>query len=122
MDAATASFTVYNSSTVGFAPRFGVTGSASCLDTPNGQCIVGFFGQQFDEPNYLVMDTDYETYSMVYACEENSMAFLWILSRTPTLDADILASLNAQAKERLPNYDWSKAVMDKQGGKCRYAK
>jgi len=48
------------------------------------------------------------------------MAFLWILSRTPTLDAAILDSLNAQAKERLPNYDWSKAVMDKQGAKCKY--
>ena len=68
------------------------------------------------------MDTDYENYSMVYACEENDMAYLWILSRTPVLDQDILDSLNKQAMERLPNYDWSKASLDKQGGKCKYAK
>ena len=120
LDPETASFTVYNSSTVGPSPRFGVTGTASCADTPNGQCIVSFFGQVFDEPNYLVMDTDYETYSMVYACEPNSIAFLWILSRTPTLDQATLDSLNAQAMERLPNYDWNIATTDRQGGRCKY--
>ena len=86
LDEAAAAFEVYNSSTVGFLPRTGVHGSASCANQPNGQCIVSFFGQQFDEPNYLIVDTDYETYSMVYACEPNDMQYLWILSREPTLD------------------------------------
>ncbi len=57
---------------------------------------------------------------MVYACEEGGMAFLWILSRTPTMDQDLLDSLNAQAKERLPNYDFANARLDKQGGRCKY--
>ena len=122
LDEATAAFEVYNSSTVGFLPRTGVHGSASCANQPNGQCIVSFFGQQFDEPNYLIVDTDYETYSMVYACEPNDMQYLWILSRTPTLDQGILDSLNAQAMEKLPNYDWSIVRMDKQGDGCRYLK
>ena len=86
LDPDTASFTVKNSSQVLPLPRTGLTGTASCAGTPNGQCIVSFFGQEFDQPNYLVMDTDYDTYSMVYSCDPNSIAFLWILSRTPTLD------------------------------------
>ena len=120
LDAATASFTVKNSFQVLPLPRAGLTGSATCAGTPNGQCIVSFFGQKFTEPNYLVMDTDYDTYAMVYACEPNDMAYLWILSRTPTLDQDILDSLNAQAAERLPNYDFSKAYQNTQGDRCTY--
>merc|ERR1719183_100611 len=42
LDAGT--FTVYNSSTVKFLPRFGVTGNATVSGTPNGQAIVSFFG------------------------------------------------------------------------------
>ena len=87
MDAEAGTFKVYNSSTVSFLPRFGVHGDATVAGTPNGQAIVGFFGQSFDEPNYKVIATDYETYSMVYFCDPNAnMTFLWILSRTPTLD------------------------------------
>ncbi len=36
LDAETATFTVYNSSSTKLTPRFGVTGSASCANTPNG--------------------------------------------------------------------------------------
>ena len=101
-------------------PPFGISGTASCANTPVGQCIVSFFGQQFSEPNYLVMDTDYETYSMVYSCQPNDMAYLWILSRTPTMDPALLAHLNAQAAASLPNYDWNTAILDKQGKGCKY--
>ena len=56
------------------------------------------------EPNYIVMDTDYATYSVVYGCEEDGEQNLWILSRTPTMDADTLQSLYSAALARLPNY------------------
>ncbi|XP_042904297.1 apolipoprotein D [Parasteatoda tepidariorum] len=40
--------------------------------------------------NYWVLDTDYEKYSVVYACSSIEhmfkAEFLWILSRTPVLD------------------------------------
>ena len=59
------------------------------------------------------MDTDYDNYAMVYSADTNrNMAYLYILSRKTTLDKDILDSLNAQAREKLPNYDWSKASID----------
>ena len=113
-------FTVSNTSTVKFFPRAGVTGTATVAGQPNGQAIVSFFGQKFDQPNYKVLDTDYETYSLVYSCEENDMAFLWILSRTPTLEKSVFDRLNAEAATLLPNYDFSKAVLSKQGDKCKY--
>ena len=120
LDQDAGTFEVYNSSTVGFLPRTGVHGNATCAGTPTGQCIVSFFGQQFDHANYLVVDTDYDTYSMVYACEPDDMQFLWILSRTPKMDQDLLDRLNAEAMEKLPNYDWSIVRHDKQGDGCRY--
>ena len=59
---------------------------------------------------------------MVYSCEENiSIPFLRILSRTPTMDQNLFDSLTAKAKALLPNYDWSIARIDKQGGNCKYA-
>ena len=58
---------------------------------------------------------------MVYACEEGiSIPFLWILSRTPTMDPALFSSLTSKARTMLPNYDWSIARIDKQGGKCKY--
>ena len=59
---------------------------------------------------------------MVYACEETDIAFFWILSRTPTMDQTLLDSLNAQAKDKLPNYDFTNARFDVQGKGCYYSK
>ena len=120
LDADAGTFNVYNSSTVGFLPRTGVHGTASVAGQPAGWAIVSFFGQQFDEANYKVLDTDYETYSMVYACESDSMTFFWILSRTPELDSAVMEELVAKAHTLIPNYDWSIAVLDKQGDSCKY--
>ncbi len=67
-------FKVYNSSQYGIIPRFGVHGNAKCpaSEVP-GHCWVTFFGQPWlPIPNYQIIDTDYETYSIIYACQENS--------------------------------------------------
>ena len=120
LDAEAGTFKVYNNSQVGFLPPTGVRGTASCAGTPNGQCIVSFFGQKFDEPNYKVLDTDYENYSMVYACDPEQIAFFWILSRTPEMDKDLFDSLNAKAAALLPNYDFTNARFDIQGKGCKY--
>ena len=88
---------------------------------PSGQAKVGFFGSEPTEANYLIMDTDYDSYSMVYSCDPNSIAMYWILSRTPTMDEATIDQLNAQAAQMLPNYDWSIATLDRQGGTCRYS-
>ena len=67
-------------------------GSASVKDCPNGQAIVNFpFTLEDDFPNYLILDTDYDTYSLVYGCkEEDPVANFWILARTPTLEEELI--------------------------------
>ena len=123
LDADAGTFKVYNNYQLGRLPPVGVHGTASCAGQPNGQCIVSFFGQKFDAPNYKIIDTDYDSYAMVYDCSENDMAYLWILSRTPTMDQTLFDSLNAQAAQKLPNYDFNNAAIDVQGdeGHCYYS-
>ncbi|EGK96847.1 AGAP013451-PA [Anopheles gambiae str. PEST] len=57
-----------------------------------GKLNVSFFGAPNDLSNYWVLDTDYETFSVVWNCqprgEEQSEESFWVLSRTPTLPAD----------------------------------
>ena len=56
---------------------------------PAGWARVSFFGRQVDEANYKIIETDYETYSLVYACSdigEKTVPQLWILARENTLD------------------------------------
>jgi len=55
---------------------------------------VSFFGPFYG--SYIVMDTDYKTYTMISGPD---LSYFWILSRTPTLDEKILNRLLAQAKE-----------------------
>ena len=65
-------FTVRNTSeaALSFGKPFGVTGTGYCPDL-SGQCYVSFFGQKTTAPNYLVVDTDYTNYSLVYQCDPN---------------------------------------------------
>ena len=95
LDTETGVFKVYNSSTVGFLPRTGVHGTAGVAGQPNGWAVINFFGTQKTEANYKVLDTDYENYSLVYACDQEMGANLWILGRSPTMDEDLFDSLNA---------------------------
>ncbi|XP_053680165.1 apolipoprotein D-like [Anopheles nili] len=53
---------------------------------------VSFYGAPNDESNYWVLDTDYESYSIVWSCEpigqDRSLEYYWLLSRTPALPDD----------------------------------
>ena len=122
------SFKVYNSGSSRFyGPRFGVHGNAYCpTDTAEfgeGQCFVQFFTQPFyDSPNYQIIDTDYENYSLIYACHEDDMQYLWFMSRTPTMDDDTYQMLLEKAKVAVPNYDFTQSTFDVQNSKCTYVK
>lgn len=56
------------------------------------RCVSLFDLTANDLSNYWVLDTDYETFSVVWNCqprgEEQSEESFWVLSRTPTLPAD----------------------------------
>ena len=55
---------------------------------------VSFFGPFYG--SYIVMDTDYKTYTMISGPD---LSYFWILARTPTLDQKVLDGLLAKAKE-----------------------
>ena len=116
LDATAGTFKVYNSSKSQWGgPRFGVHGDAKCPKTQygEGQCFVKFFFQKYyDEPNYEIIDTDYENYSIVYSCHEDDMAFLWMLSRKPTIDSATQTKMMETAKAALPHYDFAQLIFD----------
>jgi len=63
-------------------------------DTDKGFLKVSFFGPFYG--SYIVMDTDYKTYTMISGPD---LSYFWILSRTPTLDEKTLYRLLAIAKD-----------------------
>ena len=79
---------------------FDIYGYGKC--EKNGQCTVSFDDPtNFNiRPNYLVLDTDYDNYAIIYSCNDyfnglfkNDVAFY--LSRTPTVSFDELNRINA---------------------------
>lgn len=66
---------------------------------------IGFLKVSFFVPfygSYIVMDTDYETYTMISGPDHS---YFWILSRTPTLEKSTLDSLLKKAKDTGFNTD-----------------
>ena len=120
-------FTVSNTSETAhqFGSRFGVTGKAQCPDPTVASCYVGFFGNYTNYPNYNVLDTDYETYSIVYTCDPSGKGkpFLWLMARQPVADQALVDQMMAKAKSMLPNFDFATlAARDVQGDMCTYPK
>merc|ERR1712156_165367 len=124
LDEETGIFKVHNTSQSRWGgPRFGIKGHVTCPAEENvaNQCVVNFWPwKTYTRGNYYVLETDYTSYSMVYNCETDDMAYLWILSRSPTMDADLLSQLEAKAATYLPNYDFDNLVYDRQDDICRY--
>ncbi|MBD3792191.1 MAG: lipocalin family protein [Campylobacterales bacterium] len=70
-------------------------GKAYFVQNPDtGFLKVSFFGPFYG--SYIVMDTDYETYTMISGPDHS---YFWILSRTPALDEAIKSRLITKAKE-----------------------
>ena len=116
LDASTGKFTVYNSSKgKNYGRRKGITGTGWCPeDELEGQCSVKFFFWQKwpEDPNYLIVDTDYETYSIVYSCDPDDMQYLWFLAREPAISDELDAELHAKAFMYLPNYETTNLIKD----------
>ncbi len=83
-------------------------GKAYFAESPDqGYLKVSFFGPFYG--SYIVMDTDYKTYTMISGPD---LSYFWILSRTPQLDEDTQARLIAKAKNA--GFDTSKLIFVKQ--------
>ena len=123
-------FKVYNSGEGRFyGPRFGVHGDAKypadTIETfGQGQMFVKFFFQKYyDTPNYQIIDTDYDNYTIVYACHEDDMQYLWLMTRYPNPEQELIDTMIQKATAALPNFDWDKETNDTQNpDKCHYVK
>ena len=104
------------------------TGSATPAGEPGtGSLKVAFEGMPEidDEPNYTVLDTDYDTYSIVYSCGNFYGLFtfdlLWVLARENTFSADANSVVAGIIAEKLPSYDFEKnALHTRHGNFCPY--
>ena len=105
-------------------------GPAVLADTGDASLIVSFSGEMpksSDKPNYTVLDTDYETYSIVYSCGDvlglASFDFLWILAPEPELDDMKMLELIGKIEDKLPDYGFFKhSIETRQGRSCPYSK
>ena len=85
------------------------------------------FDAENKEPNYMILDTDYETYSIGYSCgnawDMVSFDYLWIQAREPVLGDAKMLELVAKIDELLPNYQWFKSSkMTRQNKACPFDK
>mmetsp|Transcript_6245 Transcript_6245/g.7319 ORF Transcript_6245/g.7319 Transcript_6245/m.7319 type:complete len:200 (+) Transcript_6245:31-630(+) len=106
-----------------------VEGTAVVADSGDASLVVAFNGDPSSsgKPNYTVLDTDYETYSVVYSCGSllnlASFDFLWILAREKELDEATMLSIVEKIEDRLPHYGFFKNhKMTYQGRFCHYEK
>ena len=63
-----------------------------------------------DKPNYTVMETDYDNYTIVYSCSDwfwgyASFDYLWILSREPTMTDESFQARVQTIQDTLPHYN-----------------
>jgi apolipoprotein D and lipocalin family protein len=79
-------------------------GKAKCSTDGSAHCYVQF--HNFDhffthgDSNYQVLDTDYESFSVVYSCVDHPLGnsynqLTWVLSREETLETEDLDRVNA---------------------------
>mmetsp|Transcript_37221 Transcript_37221/g.50499 ORF Transcript_37221/g.50499 Transcript_37221/m.50499 type:complete len:159 (-) Transcript_37221:183-659(-) len=76
------------------SPRTYANLTGHCPDG-NGNCWVG---PVIGNPNYQIVDTDYDSYSIIFSCSVISEQILYILTRDPVISTSQLNSLLAIAK------------------------
>merc|ERR1711988_1240596 len=78
---------------------------------------------------YNIVDTDYETYSVVYNCGKNLSPFrrtctenMWVLSRTPEMSEETLNYVNALIESQIPSFYPMENYLTKtlHGDSCSY--
>ena len=108
-------FNLYNSGEAQYqvGGRTGVTGTALASADGTGTITVSI-SRPATEPNYTVVDTDYENYSVVYNCstKNQGLAELWYLIRHPVATQAQLNQYNGITNANMPNYDTSTLIID----------
>ena len=95
----TGDFLVYNSLQIDsgvMGERTGTYGTVSDATSSDiGKFIVNFSDDtSTNKANFWVLDTDYNTYALVYTCYTDQTPDLWILSKAQTMDQSTIEGLN----------------------------
>ncbi|CAF1305321.1 unnamed protein product [Rotaria sp. Silwood1] len=95
---------VWNQAINFFGKYTSIRGSARVKDSMEPAALEVIFDNPNQKGDYNVLATDYDTYSLVYACRNipiiGKWEFIWFLSRTKTLEPSVVNEL----KGILSNY------------------
>ena len=70
---------------------------------------------------FRIVDTDYETYAVIYSCIPYPFfkdEIVWILTRAHTPDSSVITTAENIIKDKLPKYSLDNFKKTKQGGTC----
>ena len=106
---------VYNAAKYWFVGWYGMKGNAAVSDRGDASLVVSFGNKPApsDRANYEIISTDYDSYAIVYSCQNFyggwfSNESFWILARETTLSETKLAELLKMVDEKLPSYDYKR--------------
>lgn len=78
---------------------------------------VSFFGPVGSDINYQVVDTDYESYTIIVTCTKDQKDdIIWILSRAKVIDPQLFNTLLARISNM--GFDYSDKILTPQGTGC----
>ena len=111
-----------------FFSYYEIVGEANCnASGERGACYVNFDQSENKDmnkdKNYLILDTDYYNYAVVYSCFErnsNKIEDFWILTREPVPSSSDQTKYKDLAKSLVPEYDHDYVIYTKQGDTCKY--
>ena len=114
---------VYNSQYDNATESISTADGVAVCDGPHCQVKFYWFSPNAD---YRVMDTDYENYALVYACNDiflGKVDLVWILTRAQNPDQKYIQQALATLKERVPDFDTNENLLwSNQGSYCKYVK
>ena len=74
--------------------------------------------------DYEVLETDYDTFAVVYSCSNYYLAkaeYIWVLTREQNVvDYQVLFDALNVLRNKVPGYDQSSIYRTVQGGSCKY--
>ena len=74
-----------------------------------GQCYITFFGNTPAEPNYNVIDVDYDSYAITYDCQP-TYTFVAFITREAVISEELYDHMVSRTKILLPHFDFSAAM------------